>query len=253
MPDFKALADVDFIEAAGRLHPLLLHLPIGILVGLCAIEIASMIRRAPDEISSAKTILVWLLAITAPLAAVTGWLLHESGHFGPMVERHEWFGVGTMSCALLAALAYWKKPIAFRPLVLLAGLVLLPTAHIGATLVHGEDFLLEPWLDEPKPDPAETFTSIVQPIFDDVCTRCHGERKQKAELRLDSLAGLNAGTEYGSAYVPAKGAESRIIEVMRLPKNEDEHMPPENKRQPTDLQIQAIEAWINSLDPQTTN
>lgn len=248
MPDFKSFSDVDLIEAAGRLHPLLLHLPIGILVGLFLIELPGLIRRTPAERNHATTTLLGLLAITAPLTALTGWLLHESGHFGAMVERHEYLGIGTMVTALLAAAAYWKRHNAYRPLLVVAVLVLIPTAHVGASLTHGEDFLLEPWVEVPPPPPGEVFETTVLPIFMDLCVRCHDERRQKADLFLDSLANLERGSESGQVFTPGNPTDSLLIKALRLPPSADEHMPPESKPQPTEEEIQLIEAWILSLE-----
>ena len=41
-------------------------------------------------------------------------------------------------------------------------------------------------------------------------------------------------------------AESKLIESLRAPLEEDEHMPPSEKPQPTQEQIAAIAAWIDS-------
>src|SRR5215831_18575477 len=38
------------------------------------------------------------------------------------------------------------------------------------------------------------FATLVQPIFDDNCVRCHGPSVQQNQLRLDSLAGLMQGS-----------------------------------------------------------
>ncbi len=48
----------------------------------------------------------------------------------------------------------------------------------------------------------------VQPILAKHCYECHGEKKQRAELRWDVKAIALKGGEHGPAIVPGKSAES---------------------------------------------
>ena len=43
------------------------------------------------------------------------------------------------------AISYWRKSETYTLGVLAAFLLVIPTAHLGATLTHGEGFLTEPW------------------------------------------------------------------------------------------------------------
>src|SRR5258707_682996 len=59
----------------------------------------------------------------------------------------------------------------------------------------------------PKPQPvsaqaAEFFESRVRPVLAENCFRCHGPKRQRANLRLDSAAGVLKGGESGPAVVP---------------------------------------------------
>ena len=92
------LGAVDWLAAVGRLHPLLLHLPIGLLVALCAVE-ALRRARGRTEVDASRGVLVSLLALTAFLAALTGWLLHESDDYGDPVDLHEWLGIAAYRLA----------------------------------------------------------------------------------------------------------------------------------------------------------
>lgn len=100
---------------------------------------------------------------------------------------------------------------------------------------------------EPAGPEELAFDAQVLPILENYCIRCHGERRQKGELRLDSYRGFLAGSEYGSIFQRGNAAESRVVELLRLDLMEDEHMPPEDKPQPEEADIVAIEAWINAL------
>jgi Planctomycete cytochrome C len=49
-------------------------------------------------------------------------------------------------------------------------------------------------------DPADVFKTKVWPIIEGSCTGCHGEKKQKGKLRLDTREGW------------LKGGEGKIVE-----------------------------------------
>ena len=42
-----------------------------------------------------------------------------------------------------------------------------------------------------------TFDKDIKPIFEKACFECHGDKKQKGKLRLDSLAAALKGGENG--------------------------------------------------------
>src|SRR5262249_30916122 len=80
--------------------------------------------------------------------------------------------------------------------------------------------------DAPAPAPApaassteaaadEFFEKSVRPLLADRCWRCHGDERQKSELRLDSRAALLAGGKHGPAAVERKPEESLLIEAIR--------------------------------------
>lgn len=90
-----------------------------------------------------------------------------------------------------------------------------------------------------------TFDKDIKPIFEKSCVECHGEKKQKGKLRLDSLANALKASENGKAITPGKSADSALVKaVARLV--EDDAMPPEGKGKPlTNEQIGLIRAWID--------
>ena len=90
-----------------------------------------------------------------------------------------------------------------------------------------------------------TFDKDIKPIFEKSCFECHGDKKQKAKLRLDSLAATLKGGENGKVVVVGKSADSSLVKsVARLV--EDDAMPPEGKGKPlTAEQIGLIRAWID--------
>src|SRR3954470_5148748 len=62
-----------------------------------------------------------------------------------------------------------------------------------------------------------TYAKDIRPIFEKTCFRCHGEERQKGDLRLDSLEAALKGGEDGKVVLPGKSVESSlVIAVARL-------------------------------------
>ena len=73
-----------------------------------------------------------------------------------------------------------------------------------------------------------TYAKDIRPILEASCFRCHGEEKQKAELRLDSLEAVLKGSENGKVVIPGDSAKSRlVIATSRLDK--ESAMPPRRR------------------------
>ncbi len=96
----------------------------------------------------------------------------------------------------------------------------------------------------PPADRTVDYVNDVQPILAKHCDACHGEQKQKADLRLDDRAIVLRGGESGApAIIPGKSADSPLIQrVAGL--NPDEIMPPKGERLSAD-QIGLLRAWID--------
>ncbi|QDU68139.1 c-type cytochrome domain-containing protein [Engelhardtia mirabilis] len=269
MIDLSIFESVDWAAAVARLHPVVLHLPVGLLVALACVELWRLVRRRREPDGS-RAVLVFLLAVTAPMAAVSGWLLHETESYGAGVEWHEYLGIALMVLCLGTGLAFWRGSRGYAWLLALSVGLLLPTAHLGGSLTHGDDFLTEPWteaLEGADADPqasgplADSLATdcwievapvshdfdAVAPFFDSYCTRCHGERKQKGGLALHDMASLLAGGEDGPVVLAGDPAGSPLVRHLRLPLEDDDHMPPAEKAQPTAQEIEAVAAWIGTL------
>lgn len=98
------------------------------------------------------------------------------------------------------------------------------------------------------------FEREVWPILADSCVKCHGAPKKdrrgrmrsaKAGLRLDGKGHILAGSETSkTVVVPGKAKESLLIQLVSLPADDDEIMPP--KGDPlTKQQIATLARWID--------
>lgn len=90
----------------------------------------------------------------------------------------------------------------------------------------------------------DLWTSRVQPLLAERCTECHGPKKAKHNLRLDSIEGiLKGGEELGPAVVAGKPADSPLITVVTMKRGEELAMPPKGEAL-TAEQIGWLTEWI---------
>ena len=91
-----------------------------------------------------------------------------------------------------------------------------------------------------------TYATDIKPVFEKACAKCHGPEKQKANLRLDSLAAALKGSDIGPVIVPGESARSKLVHCVARLGDEGEFMPPPGKGDPlTNEQIGLIRAWID--------
>ena len=91
---------------------------------------------------------------------------------------------------------------------------------------------------------AVDFDSEIRPLLQQRCTECHGEKKQKAELRLDVKVHAFKGSENGPVIIAGDSAKSPLFKHITST-DKDEIMPP--KGDPlTSAQIALVRQWIDS-------
>jgi uncharacterized membrane protein len=241
----------DLLSTLGRLHPLLVHLPIGALFVLAFLELLARHPRSRHANASAS----WILAFTVPAllaAAACGWLLADDGGYGEDLLRwHRWTGLGATVAGVATGLACWLDLKKLYRLALAGALALtIGAGHFGGTLTHGSDYLTGRWLtpsDAPEAagvEPPRAFAAEVKPILDRYCVGCHGPEKVKGELRLDSWAALLKGGENGPAVAAGAADGSELLKRVRSPLDADGHMPPEGKPQPTAAEVAQLQRGL---------
>ena len=261
----------DILLFIGRLHPLLVHLPIGMLAALAALEIAARFPRFKNAAASAG----FILAFAAPLAVVTaacGWLLSLGGGYDEnLLAWHKWLGTGTAVMAVVAAILFQRgKFTAYRASLFVAVGLLMVAGHLGGSLTHGSDYLTR-YAPDPlkkllgiapakKTAPAlsadelrrlPVFAGVIEPIFQDKCVGCHGAQKSKGNLRLDSFAAMLRGGKNDVAIQPGDAGQSPLVQRALLPAGDDDHMPPAGKPQLTAAEISLLKWWIDAGAPET--
>jgi uncharacterized membrane protein len=214
---------LQWTQFLGRFHPVILHLPVGLFVGLFVIELAAL-RKRNDGLERSANILVWLMTFTSVMTAYLGLLLASSGDYsGETLWLHKWLGILFSATALLVTFfkllslyAEGKGTVVYR-LLMIALFCLLPVVgHYGGNLTHGSDYLIEyapAWMKkilesrEESAVNADSLTSVaegnlftqqIQPMLDQYCVQCHGIEKQKSKYRLDTYEYLNWATRRSS-------------------------------------------------------
>jgi mono/diheme cytochrome c family protein len=95
------------------------------------------------------------------------------------------------------------------------------------------------------PEQAAFFEGRVRPVLAEHCFSCHGPKKQRSGLRLDSAEGLRKGGDGGPVVLPGDPDNSPLIRAVR--QQGDRKMPPKGK-----LPRQAVEelaAWVKMGAP----
>lgn len=88
------------------------------------------------------------------------------------------------------------------------------------------------------------FKRDIQPIFEQRCYECHGEKKQKSGVRMDRKATVFQGGDSGKpAVVAGKSADSPLIQKV-ISNDPDEIMPPKGEKL-TEAQVALLRAWID--------
>jgi hypothetical protein len=139
------------VKFMGRFHPLVLHLPVGLLAFVGMLESIALVRKHQDT-DLAISAGLWTSLLRTTVAVATGWMLgQEGGHSINLLRPHLQFAiavtVGTELALVLhslaAALKSWVVRNGYR-LVLFATLVALGIgAHFGGSITHGEAWLTE--------------------------------------------------------------------------------------------------------------
>ena len=195
------------LQAFGRLHPLLLHLPIGLLL---VTVILLYVRKyfEGEAFDDLLTALLHFTALTASLTTIMGLFLSLEGTFGSSeLQLHKWLGVA-LSFLCWGLLGIRDRLRILRPVGLVGVILLIFTGHYGAALTHGDNFVWAPLEEEEIKvarvitDSTTVFTATVEPILESKCYSCHNTRKAKGNLILTSLEAMQKGGKNGPLWKP---------------------------------------------------
>ena len=251
------------LDLLGRLHPLLVHFPIGLLVVAALLEIIHL-QQKNDSLKAGIRAMVYIGAISALFAMIAGLLLVNSGEYGgESILRHRNGGIVTSVLSLVTAALLWKNAISYYRIGLFVTVLSLSiSGHWGALLTHGSDYLTAALpSNKPEGNQSELLDKIsasdtvnteildqlnlqVRTIFAHKCYKCHSEEKTKGGLILENEAAVMAGGESGPILIPGNAKKSELVRRLNLPDEHEDVMPNKGKKLKA-REIALISKWVD--------
>ena len=97
------------------------------------------------------------------------------------------------------------------------------------------------------PAQREFFEQRIRPMLANECYECHGAKKQKGKLRVDSRDGLLKGGSSGPALVPGDAKKSLLIQSIRH--DDPDSAMPKDRPKLSDAVIADFVKWVNDGAP----
>ncbi|MEJ5090855.1 c-type cytochrome domain-containing protein [Sphingobacterium faecium] len=260
----------ELMNFTGRWHPILVHLPIGMLIIAFVMALFSR-REHYKNIGPAISLSLLLGSIAAVLACFTGYLLSlQGGYEQETLNFHQWLGLAVAVISLFLYFLYKEgvrysfmvKLRSYRLLLLFVMFILIGfTGHFGGTLTHGKGYFKDALPSAIKDavgieqvseetvlltnvQQAQVYSGIIQPILKQRCESCHGEKKKEGGLALHDQAHLLKGGDGGTVLVANDLEKSELYARLILPEGHKKRMPPKGRKPITAEQIKLIGWWV---------
>jgi len=261
--------DDNIVAFLGRFHPLVVHLPIGILLLAGLMQVISLRRKNNSKaLNVAISFTLFWGGISSIGAIFIGWLLSlQGGYDDDTLFWHKWLGI------LLTILTFFawsvksnkirlQKYFFYIILSLVIALVGI-TGHLGGNLTHGDTYLtqyapnfikkivgveidnIDDVLVGAHPDSILVYPYLIQPVLDKKCTSCHNPIKLEGGLLLTNYKEIIKGGDNGTIINTKSPYKSEWINRVTLPKGHKKFMPPKGKPM-TYGEIQIIEWWMRN-------
>src|SRR5664279_989086 len=171
--------------------------------------------------------------VAAIVSCITGYLLSLNGEYDEgLLGWHMWMGISVASISFLlyARLLSGRLDIWYKLLSAALLMLIFITGHLGGSLTHGSDYLTSALSDEPDSviivkkiipniQEAIVYGDVIQPLLQTKCYSCHGEKRQKNNLRLDGENWILKGGKHGPV-LNANPEESKLLKRILLPRED---------------------------------
>ncbi|MEY4629030.1 MAG: hypothetical protein RLZZ595_1356, partial [Bacteroidota bacterium] len=266
---------LSWLQNWGVLHPVMVHLPIGLVLFGIVLEAASW-KNFHSGYRLTMFLLLYVLIFSLVLSVVFGVLLGSNGDYGSNLLDIHFQGAIISSLLALVSLYLHAKTSAssnklfislYRVSFLLGLFAALYTGHAGASLTHGEDYLDELFTRKREqlslsavaektgdstnrltPDQERILSVEARAILAHNCYKCHGSDKVKGDLRLDIKEMLLKGGEGGPVIISGNSSESELIRRVKLPAGDEDAMPTKGKRL-SEKEVKILSLWIDNGAP----
>ncbi|HEY1061703.1 MAG TPA: c-type cytochrome domain-containing protein, partial [Daejeonella sp.] len=242
-----------WLQPLGRMHPMLLHFPIVLLLVSLIMEFLQF-NIKEDSRAFYQNITSNIMFSGILLAGITVIMgiflsLEDSYEGGEVLNWHKWSGVSIVflaSLIFISRASNWYKGGVSKAGAIILGFSIILAGHFGAVLTHGENFVLEP-VTKSQLVPIEqalVYDHVIQPIFQEKCVSCHSDEKLKGKLKLTDSASIMKGGKTGKLYVPGDPQVSLLLERIHMPMSNKKHMPPSGKPQLSPEEVRILFNWI---------
>ena len=197
-------------------------------------------------------------------SVATGLVLREEGGYSEnVVQVHQILGICTACLSIIALLLYKRFAVTGKFFlnsisICLVALLVSITGHWGGMLTHGENYFSQvdngnEYPNDPltklgtiaNVDSAKIYADVIQPILESRCYSCHSASRIKGDLRLDGIEQILQGGSDGKIILPGQPDSSSLYARMMLPLEHEDHMPPNEKPQPSSAEVALIQSWIH--------
>ena len=253
---------IELLDFLGSLHPLIVHLPIGIVLLTIAIDV--FMRNKNNSVQRVITMGWFFSFFSGLLAAIFGWFLGDNGYYlESQINIHKWSGIAFVGiCFILWLLRYtnFRFSKSFNRSVNLTSIILLMiTGHFGGEMTHGQNYLFEnlPYtkkkisvttLSESKRsnnDSLFVYEDLIHPVMEEKCIACHNQNLASGGLNMSSIESMIKGGNSGAGIQNGNPFESLIYKRVSFPHDHPKFMPPTGVPLSYD-QIATLEWWIDN-------
>ena len=253
---------IELLDFLGSLHPLIVHLPIGIVLLTIAIDV--FMRNKNNSVQRVITMGWFFSFFSGLLAAIFGWFLGDNGYYlESQINIHKWSGITFVCiCFIIWLLRYtnFRFSKSFNRSVNLTSIILLViTGHFGGEMTHGQNYLLEnlPYtkkkisvttLSESKRsnnDSLFVYEDLIHPVMEEKCIACHNQNLASGGLNMSSIESMIKGGNSGAGIQNGSPFESLIYKRVSFPHDHPKFMPPTGVPLSYD-QIATLEWWIDN-------
>ncbi len=259
----------NIVTFLGRFHPLVVHMPIGILLLAGLMQIISLKgKNYARALNPAISFTLFWGGISSLGAIFIGWLLSlQGGYDDDTLFWHKWLGIILTALSFFAWLLKTNK-IRLQKVIFYISLALVmvlvgATGHLGGNLTHGDTYLIQyapnfikniagveiktnnDLFTDIHPDSIQVFPKLIQPILDKKCTNCHNSNKLEGGLLLTNYKEIFKGGDNGTIINTKTPFKSEWLNRVTLPKGHKKFMPPKGSPM-TYGEIQIIEWWMRN-------